>query len=64
MWFFSVNGCLMRQAACKLAALVVCPLAVLALLAGVQNAALAQAVNGSFHGTVTDSTGAVIPAKL
>ena len=25
------------------------------------NAALAQAVNGSFHGTVTDPTGAAIP---
>ncbi len=64
MWFphqVSVTGCFLRHAAFKLAALVVCSLALLALLAGVQNPALAQAVNGSFHGTVTDSSGAVIP---
>jgi len=64
MWFphqFIVIGGFLRPAASKPAACFVCSLAVLALLAGVQNAALAQAVNGSFHGTVTDPTGAVIP---
>jgi hypothetical protein len=65
MWFphqFSITGGFLRRAAFKPAACFVCSLAVLALLAGVQNAALAQAVNGSFHGTVTDPTGAVIPS--
>ena len=64
MWFphqLSVIGCCLRRAAFKLAAFLVCPLTVLALLSAVQNTALAQAVNGSFHGTVTDTTGAVIP---
>ena len=58
---FSVIGCCLRRAAFKLAAFLVCPLTVLALLSAVQNTALAQAVNGFFHGTVTASTGAVIP---
>ena len=64
MWFphqFTVIWGFVRRAAFKPAACFVCSLAVLALLAGTQNAALAQAVNGSFHGTVTDPTGAVIP---
>jgi Carboxypeptidase regulatory-like domain len=40
---------------------VMVPLTLLVLSTGAPPAVFAQAVNGAFHGTITDSTGAVIP---
>jgi hypothetical protein len=58
---WNVPRSVFRRATLRVIQQVLVALALVVFLASVQIAAFAQGVNGAFHGTVTDSSGAVIP---